>query len=117
MAAPIVFVDIAGPDARAQSAFYATVFGWEIEPDGHFRVPAVAPMPGTLRTDPAATVIYLGVPDVDATLDLVKANGDSVIARRFEVPGVVVLGLFADPAGNRLGLVEMAGDRRVIPPA
>ncbi|HEU0299687.1 MAG TPA: VOC family protein [Longimicrobium sp.] len=117
MAVPIVFIDIAGPDLRAQSAFYGKVFDWEIDPEGHFRVPAVTPMPGVLRTDPAETVIYLGVPDVAATLELVEANGGTVIARRFEVPGVVVLGLFADPAGNRLGLVEMerSGDRRVIP--
>lgn len=117
MAAPIVFIDIAGPDAAAQRAFYSRAFDWEIEPDGHFRVPAVSPMPGVLRTDPAEAVIYLGVPDIEATLELVEANGGTVIARRFEVPGVVVLGLFADPAGNRLGLVEMAGDRRVVPPA
>ncbi|HEU4559403.1 MAG TPA: hypothetical protein VFS20_16210 [Longimicrobium sp.] len=115
MATPIVFVDIAGPDAESQAAFYRTVFEWEIGADGSFRVPVVAPIPGTLRTDPAATGIYLGVPHITATLALVEANGGSVIAPRFEVPGVVVLGLFTDPAGNRLGLVEMEGDRRRIP--
>jgi hypothetical protein len=26
------------------------------------------------------------------------------------VPGVVILGLFNDPAGNRMGLVEMGAD-------
>jgi predicted enzyme related to lactoylglutathione lyase len=115
MGAPIVFIDIAGPDFGAQSSFYRTVFGWEIAADGRFTADAVAPMPGTLRTDPAGTGIYLGVPDVAAALEQVVANGGTVIAPRFEVPGVVVLGLFTDPAGNRLGLVEMDGDRRRIP--
>lgn len=115
MAAPIVFIDIAGPELEPQAAFYRTVFGWEIGADGGFRVPAVSPMPGTLRADPAATGIYIGVPDVTATLAQVEANGGGVVAPRFEVPGVVVLGLFTDPAGNRLGLVEMDGDRRKIP--
>ena len=36
-------------------------------------------------------------------------------SRRFEVPGVVVLGLFKDPAGNPLGLVEMDGDVPKVP--
>jgi predicted enzyme related to lactoylglutathione lyase len=55
------------------------------------------------------------VPDVSATLDKVKAAGGSIDAPRFEVPGVVVLGLFKDPAGNAMGLVEMIGDGPRIP--
>ena len=31
----------------------------------------------------------------------------AIHAPRYAVPGVVVLGLFYDPAGNRVGLVEM----------
>jgi predicted enzyme related to lactoylglutathione lyase len=55
-------------------------------------------------------VIYLGVPDIKATETAIKANGGVVVAPRFEVPGVVILALFTDPAGNRMGLVEMAAD-------
>lgn len=117
MAAPIVFIDIAGPDGDAQTAFYTRVFGWEIAADGLFRVPVVSPLPGTLRMDPAEKGIYLGVPDITAALEQVVAHGGSIVAPRFEVPGVVVLGLFTDPAGNRMGLVEMEGDRRRIPPS
>ena len=29
--------------------------------------------------------------------------------------GVVILGLFHDPAGNRMGLIEMDGDRAKVP--
>jgi hypothetical protein len=36
-------------------------------------------------------------------------------APRFEVPGVVVLGLFRDPAGNPMTLVEMHDGRPKIP--
>ena len=76
-----------------------------------------APLPGVLRTDPAGAVIYMGVADVTVTLDKVTANGGTVVAPRFVVPGVAVLGLFKDPAGNLMGLVEMAGDKAKIPPA
>ena len=115
MAAPIVFIDIAGPDSQSQAAFYRTVFEWETGADGSFRVPVVSPIPGTLRADPPGVGIYIGVPDVTATLAAIEADGGGVVAPRFEVPGVVILGLFTDPAGNRLGLVEMDGDRRKIP--
>jgi predicted enzyme related to lactoylglutathione lyase len=68
-----------------------------------------------LRTDPAERMIYLGVSGVTATLAEVVAHGGKVVAPRFEVKGVVVLGLFTDPAGNRMGVVEMRGDEPAIP--
>ena len=115
MAAPIVFFDIAGPDMEKQAVFYRRVFDWEIADDGRFTVAAAAPLSGTLRQDPKDKVIYLGVEDVTATLARVAANGGSIIAPRFEVPGVVVLGLFTDPAGNSMGLVELDGGKPKVP--
>ncbi len=114
--APIVFFDIAGPDLGLQRKFYRDVFGWESAPTGRVAAP-VPPgqLPGFLRTDPAAVVLYFGVPDVTATLEKIAAAGGAIAAPRFEVTGVVVLGLFNDPAGNHLGLVEMAGDTAKIP--
>ena len=38
-----------------------------------------------------------------------------VEAHRFEIPYVVVLGLFQDPAGNKMGLVEVEGNRPRVP--
>ena len=34
---------------------------------------------------------------------------------RFEVKGVVILGLIIDPAGNRVGVAEMKDGRAVVP--
>ena len=115
MAAPIVFFDIAGPDLAAQRDFYAKVFDWTSTPDGRVTVPVVAPLMGTFRADPAEKMLYLGVADVTASLAKVVEHGGAVEAPRFEVPGVVVLGLFRDPAGNRMGLVELDGDQPRIP--
>ena len=115
MPAPIVFFDIAGPDMARQAAFYRTVFDWDVAPDGRFTAPAAAPLAGTLRADPAEKVLYLGVDDVTATLARIVANGGAVVAPRFEVKGVVVLGLFTDPAGNRMGLVEMKDGKPKVP--
>lgn len=117
MAAPIVFFDIAGPDAAAQSGFYAAVFGWDVAPDGAVAVETRAPLRGTLRTEQTSeALLYFGVRDVAATLAQVAAHGGTVEAPRFEVPGVVVLGLFRDPAGNRMGLVEICEDGQAVVP-
>jgi predicted enzyme related to lactoylglutathione lyase len=113
--APIVFFDIAGPDTGKLRTFYATVFKWSIDARNAIDKASTG-LEGTLREDPAEKVIYLGVPDVTAALAAVVAAGGSIVAPRFEVPGVVILGLFKDPAGNRLGLVEMQDGKAKIPP-
>jgi uncharacterized protein len=115
--APIVFFDIAGPDTGSLAAFYKTVFGWEAGPTGALSVPVNGPpLNGTLRQDQGEKVIYIGVPDITATLAQVVANDGKIHAPRFEVPGVVILGLFFDPAGNRMGLVEMGPDGKAKVP-
>ncbi|HEX3675724.1 MAG TPA: VOC family protein [Rhizomicrobium sp.] len=103
MSAPIVFFDIAGPDAAALKAFYAGVFGWGI--DGNNAIDTGA-LKGTLRQDPAEKIIYLGVPDIDAALAQIISAGGAVAMPRTVIPKVVTFALFTDPAGNRMGLVE-----------
>ena len=115
MAQPIVFFDIAGPDDAKLKNFYTSIFGWEFDQTGQFSVPVTSPISGTIRKDPTEKRIYVGVPDVSSTLSLIEKAGGTIDAARFEVPGVVVLGLFRDPAGNRMGVVEMDGDSPRIP--
>ncbi len=114
--APIVFFDIAGPDAASQTAFYHVVFGWQIGPGGTLMVPMTgASLSGALRQDPADKILYLGVDDIDATMAQIEAHGGKIVHRRFAVKGVAVLGLFTDPAGNSMGLVEMRDGKPVVP--
>jgi uncharacterized protein len=115
MPAPVVYFDIAGPDAAVLSRFYARLFEWDVATDGRFAASVASPLPATIRQDPADKVIYIGVEDVAAKLAEVQSNGGSIEVPRFEVPGVVVLGLFKDPAGNRMGLVEMRDGKPKIP--
>ncbi len=115
MASPIVFVDFAGPDTSALADFYSTVFGWNVDEDGKFNVDILPTIQGAIREDPAEHRIYFGVSDVTSSLVRVEKAGGSVDVPRFEVPGVVVLGLFRDPAGNPLGFVELNGDSLRIP--
>jgi uncharacterized protein len=105
--APVVFFDIAGEDSEKQKQFYSEVFAWDIDAGGNFSTMAITPLPALIRRDPPETVIYLGVRGIAETMQLIEAHGGSVVYPRFEVPGVVVLGMFRDPAGNRVGLVEL----------
>lgn len=115
MSAPIVFFDIAGPDESQLRSFYQDVFDWPCGAPGTF-VPGNAPnLDGMIRGDPSEKLIYIGVPDISKTLSQIEAAGGKTDVPRFEAPGVAVLGLFFDPAGNRMGLVEMDGDQPVIP--
>lgn len=115
MSQPIVFFDIAGQDDSKLREFYSSIFGWESDQSGQFSVNVVSPLQCTFRNDPTEKRIYVGVPDVSASLSEIERSGGSVDVARFEVPGVVVLGLFKDPAGNPMGLVEMDGDHHRIP--
>lgn len=121
MAVPIVYFDFAGPDSQILKTFYGALFDWEFAPDGAFSVPIASPteapptLMGTIRQDPSEKMLYLGVEDVAAKLIEVAGRGGEVTQSRFEVPGVVVLGLFKDPAGNRVGLVEMENGKVKIP--
>jgi len=123
MPAPIVFFDIAGTDIASQAAFYKAVFDWDAAPDGRLTVPVASPLPGNLRLEAAnqgpvaERVLYIGVPDINAALETIKAHGGSVVFGRMAVPGVVIVALFKDPAGNRMGLVEMSGGKPIVPPA
>jgi len=114
--APVVFVSIFGPDATALREFYADVFDWQIDGGGNFAAPASAPLEGTIGQDAAEHRLYIGVRDVTATLERIAEHGGSVEAPRFEVPGVVVLGLFRDPAGNAMALVELGEDGKAKVP-
>ncbi|HXZ69202.1 MAG TPA: VOC family protein [Alphaproteobacteria bacterium] len=123
MGASLVFFDIVGPDLASQSRFYSEIFGWKIARDGGFSVSVASPLPANLRVEQAdkgpitERVVYLGVDDATATLNKITAHGGSVVFPRFVVPGKVVVGLFKDPAGNRMGLIEMKDGKVVVPPA
>ena len=101
MTAPFVFFDIAGPAELNLASFYTKVFGWQADHTGQFALAITPPLRGAFRADPAEKRIYLGVADVTATLAAIVEAGGTIDAPRFEVPGVVVLGLFRDPAGTK----------------
>jgi uncharacterized protein len=113
--APIVFFDIAGADGPRLQKFYNELFAWTIAGDGTFAAPVTTPLSGVIRQDPAATLFYVGVEDINATLKRIAANGGTIVFPRLEVPGRVIIGMFKDPAGNQVGLVEMKDGKAKVP--
>jgi len=101
--APIVFFAIAGPNDAKLKAFYASNFGWPIGESNGMTTPGLN---GTLREDPAETLIYLGVKDIAGVFSRIVDTGGSVVMPRTVIPNIVTFAIFKDPAGNRVGLVE-----------
>lgn len=115
MTSSIVFFDVAGPDDQQLRQFYSNVFGWGVTDQSKFKVNVSTPHEGAIRKDPSEKRIYIGIKSVTDALEQIQANGGTVDAPRFEVPGVVVLGLFKDPAGNPMGVVELENGEVKIP--
>ncbi len=103
MGNPIVYFEIAGPDAVRPQSFFRNVFGWLIDESSTIAAASTGGLRGGIREDPPDKVLYMGVDDIDAVLTKVEAHGGSVVLPRTVVPDVVTFALFRDPAGN-LGL-------------
>jgi len=114
---PVVFFTLFGPPGSELQRFYSEVFGWEIAPDGNATTNVMSPLGATIGdSEVAETIVYVGVDDINAALEKVTANGGTIRYPRFEVPGRVILGIFKDPAGNSVGLVEMENGAAKVPP-
>jgi uncharacterized protein len=120
MGAPVVHFEIIGKDAPALRTFYCDTFGWQIgDRVGGAGIPdytLVKPNEGTgigggIGTSPEGygghVTFYVGVPDVAKALDTVEQRGGTKMMGPDDVPGGFVIGLFQDPEGHVVGLVEI----------
>jgi hypothetical protein len=115
MAHEIVHWELMGPDGDALAGFYEGLFGWSSEGvpgfDGYNLVAAEhAGIGGAVGEGseqmPAYLTIYVQVDDVEAHLAKAESAGAKTVLPKTVVPGMVTFGLFADPAGNVVGVVE-----------
>jgi len=108
-------------DVGQARRFYEAVFEWRFEPWGppeFFQITTAAgDRPGPMgalqrRRDLADDVPTTGfectvaVPDVDAVLRAVQANGGQVLMEKTTITGVGDLVFFADPSGNVCGAMR-----------
>ncbi len=110
MAGEICHIEILARDMGQSREFYSGIFGWEMQPmledyvifkPGQGTGGALTPMP----EHPQPVLIYIHVPDIDATLAAITAAGGKVLSPKREIsPETGWSALFIDPAGNKVGL-------------
>jgi predicted enzyme related to lactoylglutathione lyase len=115
MSHPVVWFEVMGDDGPLLRNFYAKLFGWKIQTDGasdYGLVEAeagrgIAGGIGQLGEVPHPKVtFYVATSDVEKSLLRAVELGGSVLMPRTQIPQGPVIGQFADPEGNFIGLVE-----------
>lgn len=116
MAHPVVWFEILGQDSLALQAFYRELFGWIPKdepgppPYRQYGPPNGQGIPGGigqpyLGVDRPWVTFYVSTPDVAASLQRAVGLGGKVVIERTALPDVT-LGVFEDPDGHVVGLVE-----------
>ena len=114
MAHPVMWFEVLGNDGEKLQRFYGDLFGWTfdvIQPInyGVAKTGDTRGIPGgigqTFRGTRPWVTFYTETPDVTASLERAVALGGKVITPRTVMPDVI-LGVFEDPEGHVLGLVE-----------
>ena len=109
---PVVHFEIGGADGVALQRFYGDAFGWNVMADNPMAYGLVEEQDGrgigggvTAADSPGVTV-YIEVDDLQGYLDRVGELGGRTVQEITVIPGMVTMALFADPAGNVVGLVH-----------
>ena len=123
MGQPVVQFEILGKDADKTQRYYSELFGWKVEPlgfdnptrygivqrDGNVNGEGVG-IGGGIGQGPEGydghVTFYVEVPDVEAALVKAESLGGSRMMGPHEVPDGPTIGLFEDPDGNSVGVVQ-----------
>jgi len=104
----IAHFDVFGPEPEALHAFYARVFGWEIDVKGPgyalVHTPDGAPDGAVVEAERGGLMVGVVVPDLDAAVAAAETAGGTVVMPPTD-NGWVVKAQVADPAGNRISLI------------
>lgn len=114
MSHPVMWFEVLGRDALALQRFYGGLFGWKFDANNPMKYGVVDT--GDKRGVPGGvgpvfegarswTTFYVETADVAASLGAAERLGGKVVVPRTVLPDVT-LGLFEDPEGHVVGLVE-----------
>jgi predicted enzyme related to lactoylglutathione lyase len=120
MGQPVVHFEIAGQDGERLQSYYAELFGWGIDANNPMKYGIVARednvnadgvgIGGGIATAPEGypghVTFYVEVPDVEAALVKSESLGGTRIVGPDEVMEGLVIGLFNDPEGHTIGLIQ-----------
>ncbi len=114
MAAPVVHFEITGKDGKALQKFYKQVFGWKIDARNPMNYGMVDTGSRKKLTGGVSSAmgeggwvtIYIQVKDTDKMLKKIEKAGGKVLMPTMRVPDGPTIAQFADPEGNRVGLIK-----------
>jgi hypothetical protein len=109
---PVMWFEVLGKDAGTLTRFYTNLFGWTFggDPASYGLVEnGSRGIPGGIgRSYPGTrewVTFYVETPDITASLADAERLGGRIVMPRTVMPGVT-LGIFEDPEGHAIGLVE-----------
>ena len=115
MAAKVVHFEIMGKDAGKLHDFYGKLFDWKINADNPMNYGLVeAAGDGSIGGGigpsqdgaPGHVTFYVEVDNIDNYLAKAESLGGKTIMPKTVIPEMVTFGLFSDPEGNMVGVVE-----------
>jgi predicted enzyme related to lactoylglutathione lyase len=128
MGRPVVHFEIVGAEDEVLHPFYSELFGWSIDknnPVGYGIVDRESNLTdegigiggGIMGTrgmenmeETSYVTVYVAVPDVEEALKRAEELGGTRVMGPMDVPGGPTLGLFNDPEGHMVGVVnDVAG--------
>ena len=123
MGQPVVHFEIVGQDAAKLQDYYAQLFGWDIDANNPMDY-GVVTRDGNVNADGAGigggiskgpegygghVTFYVEVPDAEAAMVQAETLGGTRMMGPEEVMNGLVIGLFTDPEGHVIGVVEPRG--------
>jgi predicted enzyme related to lactoylglutathione lyase len=111
MTNPIAHFEIMGRDAIRLQAFYAAAFDWKLSPPmpemGNYSLydPEGQGVGGGIGEGDPRVTVYIQVPDLQAYLERVTQAGGQILMSATPVSETLTIALFADPAGNTVGML------------
>ena len=111
MGKPVVHWEINAKDAPKLQKFYRELFDWTIDANNAMNYGMVttggAGINGGIGpSETPGVTFYVEVEDLQEYLTLAQRSGGKVLQSPTTLPGAVTLAVFADPEGNRIGLVK-----------
>jgi predicted enzyme related to lactoylglutathione lyase len=122
MGQPVVHFEVIGKDPAKLRSYFGDLFGWTFdmtpvadavsEPDNYGFINRMTTDDGTGIPGgvgggaeyPGHAVFYVGVPDVEAALRKAESLGGRRLMGPVKAPSGLVVGHFADPEGNLIGV-------------
>jgi predicted enzyme related to lactoylglutathione lyase len=112
------WIELMTTDAPAAMMFYQEMFGWQpgeamdMGADGKYHIfnrgsrmiGGMMNKPAALAAAPPFLTIYFRVPDIDAAVERIKANGGTILNGPMEVPGGDWIVNAKDPQGASFAL-------------